>query len=533
MNLFEQIKNLWKKIFDLWNSMPRERRFLVGGIAAALIISIVLFAIIAATPHYRLLVAGLSEEEAGTIIQKLEEMNIPYKVSPGGDIYVSDKYNVYELRMKLASEGILGGTRQGFSILSENSFGATSFDKQVKYQIALQQELERSIMTIRGVKDARVHLVLPKYTYYVRGEMAEPRASVLVVLEPGAELTREQVRGIVELVSGAVEGLKPENVRVVDNYSRSLSDMLESDEETFLASSKLELKQQLEKYYENKLKKALESVFGPGRVEVIPDVSLNWTKIETEMKRYEAPARREGLVRSQETETERSQNLPVSGGEVGTESNIPPLSYPSVSGEGTSTYERTHTITNYELNEIYQKILQNHEGEISSLSVAVIIDASSTVLQSNNNWNDVINDLVEKGIGSVTSSASLSVAVAFLPFDRTIERTLQRELEQIQARKRFTMYSLGIAILGFLTFLLMYILIVQIRRIRARKLAEERRRKLEEEIKEVLQEEMKEEKELSPEEKELMELIEELENIFSRSPADIAEIVCLWFFERG
>lgn len=218
---------------------------------------------------------------------------------------------------------------------------------------------------------------------------------------------------------------------------------------------------------------------------------------------------------------------------MGTESNIPPLSYPSVSGEGTSTYERTHTITNYELNEIYQKILQNHEGEISSLSVAVIIDASSTVLQSNNNWNDVINDLVEKGIGSVTSSASLSVAVAFLPFDRTIERTLQRELEQIQARKRFTMYSLGIAILGFLTFLLMYILIVQIRRIRARKLAEERRRKLEEEIKEVLQEEMKEEKELSPEEKELMELIEELENIFSRSPADIAEIVRLWFFERG
>jgi flagellar M-ring protein FliF len=532
MNIFERLRDLWKKIADIWNSMSRERKFLVGGTGVALLVTIILFAVVASTPHYRLLVAGLNEDEAGVIIQKLEEMNVPYKVSPGGDIYVPDSYNVYELRMKLASEGVLGSSRKGFSILNENSFGATSFDKQVKYQIALQEELERSIMTIKGVKDARVHLVLPKYTYYVRGEMAEPRASVLVVLEPGAELTREQVRGIVELVSGAVEGLKPENVRVVDNYSRSLSDMLETDEGTFLASSKLELKQQLEKYYESKIKKALESVFGPGRVEVIPDISINWSKIETEMKKYEAPARREGLVRSQETQVEKSQNLPPTGGPAGTDSNIPPLTYPSATSEGTSTYERTHTITNYELNEVYQKIIQNREGEISSLSVAVIIDASSSVLQNSSDWSGVINDLVEKGVGSITSSASLSVAVAFLPFDRSIERALQEELKQIETRRRFILYSVGIALLGFLTFILIYLVIVQIRRIRARRLAEERRRKLEEEVKEILQEELKEE-EVSPEEKELLELVEELENIFSRSPSDIAEIVRLWFFERG
>jgi flagellar M-ring protein FliF len=250
------------------------------------------------------------------------------------------------------------------------------------------------------------------------------------------------------------------------------------------------------------------------------------------MKKYEAPARREGLVRSQETQVEKSQNLPPTGGPAGTDSNIPPLTYPSATSEGTSTYERTHTITNYELNEVYQKIIQNREGEISSLSVAVIIDASSSVLQNSSDWSGVINDLVEKGVGSITSSASLSVAVAFLPFDRSIERALQEELKQIETRRRFILYSVGIALLGFLTFILIYLVIVQIRRIRARRLAEERRRKLEEEVKEILQEELKEE-EVSPEEKELLELVEELENIFSRSPSDIAEIVRLWFFERG
>lgn len=528
----DRLRELLNRLKNFWSSMSKERKRLIILLATALFVSIVLFVVIVGTPRYRLLVSGLSDEEAGLVTQKLEEMGIPYKVQPGGSVYIPDKFNVYEVRMRLASSGVLGGTRKGFTLLSEGGFGATSFDKQVRYQIALQEELEKSIMTIRGVRNARVHLVLPKYTYYVRGEMAEPRASVLVELEPGVELTKEQVKGIVQLVAGAVEGLKPENVKVIDNFSRVLSDIV-SEEGTLVAMNRLDLKLQLERYYEKKLKSSLENVFGVGRVEVIPDVRLNWQKVETVMKKYEAPARREGLVRSQETETERSVNYPQPGGEVGTESNIPPLTYPSITPEGTSSYERTRTITNYELNEIYQKILENKEGEIASLSVAVIIDASSPTLNNDpEKWASVVNEIVEKGIAS-SSGPSLNVAVAFLPFDRSIEEVFKREREILEKRRRFIAYSLGIGLLGFLLFLFIYLLILQLRKIKARRLIEERRKKLEEEVRKVLEEEMKKEVVPPPEEAEIMQLLEELEEVFARSPSEIAEIVRLWFYERG
>ena len=534
MNILETIKKFFSNLLEKWKNLETSKKILLGGTLVAVLITAIILIVIGVTPTYRLLLSGLTEEEAGYIVQKLEEMNIPYRIEAGGRILIPDRYNVYEVRMKLASSGVLGAATRGFEILETQVWGATSFDKQVRYQIALQGELERSIMTIRGVKSARVHLVLPKYTYYVRGEMAEPRASVLLILEPGVDLSKEQIKGIMELVAGAVEGLKLENVKVVDNLSRVLSDRVIAEKEVALASTRIELKFQLEEYYRNKLKKTLENVFGIGRVEIIPDVKLNWKRIEKELKKFEPPTKKGGLVRSQEVETEKSANAPAIGGPVGTESNIPPLTYPSITGVGTSTYERSKTITNYEINEILEKIVENHEGEISALSVSVIIDSSSTALVSMkkplSEWASLVSDLVEKGIKASTHESSLTVSVAFLPFDKTLELAYQKMLEEMKRKSRFTMFAVGITLLGILSFFIIYLISIQIRRAKARKLAEERRRRLEEELKKALEEE---EKELTPEEKELAELREELEKIFGRAPEEVAEVVKLWFYERG
>jgi len=534
LNILEILRNFFSNLLEKWKGLETSKKILIGGTLGAVLITAIVLIAVSVTPTYRLLLSGVSEEEAGYIVQKLEEMNIPYKVEAGGRILIPDKYNVYEVRMKLASAGVLGATTKGFEILETQAWGATSFDKQVRYQIALQGELERSIMTIRGVRSARVHLVLPKYTYYVRGEMAEPRASVLLVLEPGVDLSKEQIKGIMELVAGAVEGLKLENVKVVDNLSRVLSDRVISEGAAALASTRIELKFQLEDYYKKKLKKTLENVFGMGRVEVIPDVRLNWKKIEKELKKYESPVKRGGLVRSQEVETEKSTNVPAVGGPVGTESNIPPLTYPSITGAGTSTYERSKTITNYEINEILEKIVENHEGEISALSVSVIIDSSSTTLSGMkkplSEWASLVSDLVEKGIKASTPESSLTVSVAFLPFDRTFELAYQQMIEEMKKKRKFTMFAIGVTLLGILSFFIIYLMSLQIRRAKARKMAEERRKKLEEELRKALEEE---EKELTPEEKRFAELKEELERIYGRSPEEVAEIVKLWFYERG
>ena len=530
--VWEYVKNLLEK----WKSLPTPSKILFGGVFLAIITALVLLLVFTMTPGYNLLVSGLSDEQSGYLIQQLETLGIAYKVEPGGRILISNRHNVYEVRMKLASQGILGTTTRGFEILDEQGFGATSFDKQVHYQIALQGELERSISTIRGVKMARVHLTLPKYTYYVRGEMAEPRASVLVALEPGQELSQNQIKGIMELVAGAVEGMKIENVKVVDNMSRVLSDKVMSEGDLLTASNRMELKMELESYYGNKIKRTLEAVFGPSRVEVIPDVRLNWKKIETEITKFEQPVRG-GLVRSEEEESETSVNQPGAGGAVGTDSNIPPTTYPSSTPEGTTSYEKTHSIKNYELNTVVQHLVENREGEIESLTLSVIVDASSSVFQQfteeeRNKWASVVSDLVEKGIGASESATNLAVSVAFLPFDRSVEEMYQETMTQINQRKRLLMISTGVALLAVVGFITLYLILIQIRRSKARKLVAERKTRMEEELKKVLKEEV-EEVELTPEQQALKELIDELEKVYRQSPEEIANIIKLWLVERG
>ena len=536
LDFLGRLKEFFSKLLDKWKGLPTASKILFGGIVVSIIVVIVIMAIVLAAPGYVPLVSGLTEEQAGYIVQQLDAMGIKYRVEPGR-ILVSKRYNVYELRMRLASAGILGPMTRGFEILDQQSFGATSFDRQVRYQIALQGELERSIMTISGVKSARVHLTLPKYTYYVRGEMVEPRASVLVVLEPGKDLTQTQIKGIMQLVAGAVEGLKLENVRVIDQYSRVLSDRVTSSIEMLVAADRTELKMNLESYYAKKIKQTLEAVFGAGKVEVIPDIKLDWEKIERQITKYEPITRQGGLIRSQEQESEKSVNIPPTGGPVGTEANIPPT-YPSLTPQGTATYERTRTITNYELSSIVENLVQNKEGEIRSVSLSVIIDASSSVFSGfneteMNRWARIVSDLVEKGIGASSSEQNLSVSVAFLPFDRSLEEEFRKSQLELEQRRRYTAMMLGLSLLAGLSFLLIYLIILQVRRVKARRAIEARKAKMEEELKRMLEEERIEEVPLSPEEKALQELRENLEKVFKQDPEEVASVIKLWLVERG
>ncbi|AEH50144.1 flagellar basal-body MS-ring/collar protein FliF [Pseudothermotoga thermarum] len=536
MDFLRKFLDFFKNLYGKWQQMPRPSKILVAGIAISAVSVLIVMLILVGRPTYTMLVSGLTDEQAGYIVQQLQNMGIAYKVEPGGRILVPSKYNVYELRMRLASMGVLGATTKGFEILDQQAFDATSFDKQVRYQVALQGELERSIMTIRGVKAARVHLTLPKYTYYVRGEMAEPRASVLVVLEPGVELSQNQIKGIMELVAGAVEGLKLENVRVIDQNSRVLSDRVITAQDTLLASTRAELKMNLENYYSKKIKQTLETVFGVGRVEVIPDVKLDWQKIERQSTIFQPVTRQGGIIISQEQETEKSVNMPPTAGPVGTDSNIPPT-YPSLTPQATSTYERTHTITNYEVNKIVESVVQNKEGEIEAITLSVIVDSNSPTLgkleeNEMKRWADVVSNLIEKGIGATANDPKLSISVAFLPFDRSFEEEYQRSLVEMERRRRYVMRMVGISLLIVLGFMMVYLLILQIRRVKARRLIEERKMRIEEELKKVLEAEAKKEV-LTPEQQALLELKEMLDKMYVESPEEIAAIIRLWLLERG
>ena len=122
-----------KKILGWWKNLEKKKKITYIIYALSVIIVMIILFVVISLPHYTLLVSGLNETQAGQVIAKLDEQGVKYKAGPNGSIYVSNSQK-YELRMKLASEGVLGNNSRGYELLQNQGFGATSFDKHVNYQ---------------------------------------------------------------------------------------------------------------------------------------------------------------------------------------------------------------------------------------------------------------------------------------------------------------------------------------------------------------------------------------------------------------
>ncbi|RLG12963.1 hypothetical protein DRN73_00805 [Candidatus Pacearchaeota archaeon] len=65
---------------------------------------------------------------------------MPYKVIPDGSIYVPQE-KVPEIRMEIASKGIIGGPGPGFELFEKQKLEITEFQEKINYQRALEGEL--------------------------------------------------------------------------------------------------------------------------------------------------------------------------------------------------------------------------------------------------------------------------------------------------------------------------------------------------------------------------------------------------------
>lgn len=511
----QQIRDWWKNLED-----RKKRNYIV--LLITVVALIVFFSILLSRKNYEFFIGGLDQANAGNIVTKLEEMGVEYKVDDFGNIYVANQ-NVSELRMRLASEGSLGYNLQGYELLQNQGFGATSYDKQVNYQIALEGELSRSIASMDSVQSARVHLVIPPRTYYQVGESPKPSASVLLVLNPGASVTSSQIKGIINLVAGAVAGLQPENIKVVDNFSNDLSAQIALGEDIGSADTKFKLKAEIERYYKEKVESGLQSVFDLGNVVVVPEIELNWQKIEEEQRMVEPVVDENGIILSQQTKTEQSSSSPNSGGVPGVDSNIPPYTYQTPTSTG-NYYSSSDVITNYDVNEIYTRTIEDKNGEISNKSITIFIDFQNSKVGDSQELRSQIKTAVATAIGTPEDNISL----VDIQFNRDLE-AMRADIEyQLQLRRqRITNIVIAIIVIAFV--MMLFILIARARRVRkASQLVEERKRELESRVEEAMKERGVEVEEVSPEQERFREIATLAEN----NPDEVADIIKSWLKTR-
>src|SRR5262249_5576295 len=120
-----------------------------------------------------------------------------------------------ELRLSMAAAGLPKTGRMGFELFDKANLGATEFTEHVNYRRALEGELERSVMSLAEVEQARVHLTFPKESVFLDSQQPA-KASVLVKVRPGARLAPQNVVAVSHLVASAVEGLSADAVSVLD-----------------------------------------------------------------------------------------------------------------------------------------------------------------------------------------------------------------------------------------------------------------------------------------------------------------------------
>jgi flagellar M-ring protein FliF len=370
------LKSLYEQVKALWQGLTPGRRVALPLVMAGVIAALIYASVAVSQPKYVPLFTGLTPEDAGAITAKLKETNIAYRLAENGAAILVPQQQVYETRISLASQGLPKGGVVGFELFNDTKLGTTDFERKLKYNWALQGELTRTIREMSEVEDARVHIVMPERSLFV-SEERPPTASVLLKLRAGRRLSDSQIYGVANLLAGSVEGLKPENVTILDSSGNILSDILDTATGGGVSGrgimAQLQIKRETEKELQRGLQSMLEPLFGFGKVVARVNAELNFDYKEQQSENY-TPVNADagtGIVRSRQNHTETYQGGGGGGGVPGVSGNIP--GYQAGEGGGTSQYQKNDTTENYEINRVQEKLVVA-PGQIKRLSVAVWVD---------------------------------------------------------------------------------------------------------------------------------------------------------------
>lgn len=231
----------------------------------------------AGQPDYALLFGNLEPTDANKVVEALKTDGTRYELRENGTAIYVPRDNVYELRLRFAGEGVISDGPIGYELFDKGTLGMTDFMQKLNLRRALEGELARTISNIRQVDACRVHLVMPERSPF-RETQTKPSASVILQVAPNARLTAEQIDGITALVAGAVEGLMPDDVTVLDARGNMLSDPDARDEDALISSTQLRHQHAIETMLSEKGQTILDQIVGPGNAVVRVNATLDFSR---------------------------------------------------------------------------------------------------------------------------------------------------------------------------------------------------------------------------------------------------------------
>ncbi len=339
-----------KQLAKFWNELGINQKVSLSLSAVLVVAGMAALLMWSGKPQMVLLYGGLDGKDMSDVVQALDEQAIGYEIRNGSSIFVS-KDNVYKIRMDMASRGIPNGGSIGYEIFDRTNFGVSDFVQRTNYNRAMQGELQRTITQLRGVRSARVMIVIPQNRLMVNNEPARATASVMIDTG-GKTIDEDAVNSIRFLVANSVEGLSPNDVVVVDANGKALSQDLAQDQVVGAASGQFKFRKSLEDYFTRKVETMLARIVGPQNVVARVSVELD-TEATTLTQEIYDPNGQVVRNQTQTDEVNRSRELRTNAGAaVGTNANTPGLENTTAANSEPSTSSeesRKNRTVNYEI----------------------------------------------------------------------------------------------------------------------------------------------------------------------------------------
>ncbi len=424
---------------QFWASRTGNQRIFLGVGAAATVAMIAFFANLMMTPDYKPLIGSLEAADAQTITTELTAKKIPYQLSPDGKSISVPADQLDAARMDIASNEPTHSGRLGFELFDKVSWGETEFDEKVNYQRALEGELERTIMTLGGVKSARVHLVMATDSVFLDRERGA-KASVTLKLNRGG-LSHDETMSIQRLVAGAVDNLKPSDVTIID---------ADSNESLGSGADGAAGEEGMERQLSQRLVNTLAPVLGSDHLRASVNVEYDQGSSEESEDKYD-PSVVVPLVSQKSKETNGGDGT---SGVAGTSSNVPQTNpqanVPAPDGSdggGTNTTDNT----TYGVNKVTRHSIEP-AGRIRRITAAVVVDDEvKRKLGPNGKWTETrqkrslqelqqIQTLASSAIGIDTTRGD-AITVQNLAFDRPDDTDVPPPTFIDKARKGMEDYS--------------------------------------------------------------------------------------------
>ncbi len=412
----------WDQLKGFFKRLTVSQKIFLVSVAVLSFAAIWLVTSLANTLTYSVLFSNLEARDSALIIEKLKEMKVPYHLSGAGSVISVPDTQVAELRIQLASEGLPQGGAVGFEIFDKSSLSTTDFVQNINYIRAIEGELARSLSQLREIQSAKVHITLPKKSVFI-SEQEPAKASIVIRPRPGMSLSGSLVPAIVHLTAQSVEGLRPENIAVIDVSGQLLSKPRDSLNGLQAQNDhQFAYQRTLEQSYTRKIVDLLEPIVGQGKVRANVQLQLDFSQVQVTEQSVD-PDRTVKI--SEKTESSKNSQG-TSGGVPGVGGNVAAAAVSSAgSGDGANSKSES-TITNYEISKTTTQTIRPL-GVIQRVSAAVVLDNITQVQLSDGQMIkqsqpqspemlESMRKIVQAAVGYDPQRGDL-VEVANLPFD--------------------------------------------------------------------------------------------------------------------